>query len=442
MKKSFAQLKETVISQGLCARCGICAGVCPNGAISFDQQRVPVLTGKCVACSLCCQCCPGAAVDLPAFAQELSGRAYDYSNLQGHVAQTYVAHAAVESIRKAGASGGVVTALLLHLLETGRINGAVLVGNNTEQPCLTKGILATTPEEIRQAAQSKYCVTPSMAVLQEVRALQGKFAVVALPCQIHGLRKLAKADPELAAKIEVVFGLYCTCIMTPEGHLEAMQAAGIRKEEVARFHFRGPGWPGGMAVEKKDGSLVHLHAGEAFRTTINTMFRLFGADRCRLCIDGLAELADLSFGDFWAGDYPDQRFRHLEGCTLISQRSTKGLRILEAAAKDGAIVLHPLPADRISKRAMSMVRGKRSRAAVYTAQRQKQNLPVPDYRITIPPPTFADRKKNFTYLVFDRLRGPNFRPCLLKLLFSPRIGLFLHRLNVIRLRIFTQYHKS
>jgi coenzyme F420-reducing hydrogenase beta subunit len=229
--------------------------------------------------------------------------------------------------------------------------------------------------------------------------------------------------------------------MTPEGHLEALRAAGIRQEDVARFHFRGPGWPGGMAVEKKDGSLVLLHAGDAFRTTVNTMFRLFGADRCRLCIDGLAELADLSFGDFWAGDYPDQ-FRHLEGCTLISQRSGKGQLILEEAAKDGAVALHLLPAERISKRVMSMVRGKRSRAAVYTAKRRSQGLPVPDYHLAIPEPTRADWKKNLTYLLFDFLRGPASRACLLKLLFSPRIGLWLHKLNVLRLRLFARYHNN
>ncbi|WP_417908597.1 Coenzyme F420 hydrogenase/dehydrogenase, beta subunit C-terminal domain [Candidatus Electronema sp. PJ] len=441
MKKSFAQLREAVIKQELCTRCGICVGVCPVGALSLDEQCFPQLSGRCAACGLCAECCPGADVDLPALALDLSGQVYDWRNLTGYVENTYVAHALDEKTRAAGASGGVVTALLLYLLKKGQIDGAVIVAPEPGDPCLTRGILATTPEEIRNAAQSKYCVTPSMEMLREVRARQGKFAVVALPCQIHGLRKLAKADPALFSKIELILGLYCTCTMNPEGHLEALQAAGIRREEVARFHFRGPGWPGGMSAEKKDGSLVLLHAGEAFRTTINTMFRLFGAKRCFLCVDGQAELADLSFGDFWACDYTDE-FKELERCTLVSQRTAKGLRLLQEAEQEGVLALHHLPADRVSKRGMSMVRGKRSRTAVHVALRRKKGLPLPDYHITIPEPTQADWKKNLTYLLINFFRDRKSRSILLWLLFSPRIGLLLHKLNALRLRISARYHNN
>ena len=149
----------------------------------------------------------------------------------------------------------MVTALLLYLLEKWQIDGVVIVGPDPETPYLIKGILATTPEEIKAGAQSKYCITPSMEVLQEIRKRKGKFAVVALPCQIHGLRKLAQADPGLYKKIEVIFGLYCACNLEPNAHLEIMQVAGIDKEEISAFYHREGDWPGGMAVRNKDNSL-------------------------------------------------------------------------------------------------------------------------------------------------------------------------------------------
>ncbi|MCI5147233.1 MAG: hypothetical protein D3923_17330, partial [Candidatus Electrothrix sp. AR3] len=388
----------------------------------------------------CNACCPGAEVNLPVLAQEIFGNKYDYSNLQGHIEHTYVAYPVNKEVRQAGASGGLITGLLIYLLEKGQIDGAVIVGADPERPYLAKGILATTPDEIRNGAQSKYCVTPSMEVLREIRRKEGKFAVVALPCQIHGLKKMAKVDPKLSEKIEVIFGLYCTCTMNPNGHLEAMQAVGIQQEEVARFDFRGGGWPGGMFVRKKNGSSVPLHPSETFGTVINTMFRLFGAKRCYVCIDGLAEYADLSFGDFWAFDYPDE-FSNLERCTLVSQRSDKGKQILQDAIQDGVIISHQLPADRISKRILAMVRGKRSRAAVYFAKRRKKGLATPDYHISILAPTLQERKKVFSYLFFDFFRGKKGRTLLLLILFSPLTGL-LHKLNRMRLRLFAQYHNN
>lgn len=441
MKENFSHLKDKIIDQGLCTRCGICAGICPLRVIATDSSRYPILIDKCIACGLCNACCPGADVDFPALTEGMVGYVNDYDNLQGRIEHNYVSHSASTEVRHSGTSGGVVTALLLYLLKKGQIDGAVIVGADPETPYLTKGILATTPEEIKAGAKSKYCVTPSMEVLQEIRKRKGRFALVALPCQIHGLKKLAQADPGLYEKIEVIFGLYCACTMEPNAHLEAMRAVGVDKEEVAAFDYRGGDWPGGMAVRKKDGSVSLLHPAKAHNTVINVMFRLFGAKRCYLCIDGLAEYADLSFGDFWAFDYPDE-FSRLERCTLVSQRSKKGLQILMDAERDGAIINHLLPANRVSKRTLSMVRGKRSRARIYMAKRWRKKLPNPDYHVPVAEPDFKDRKKNISYDILGRFRNPLVRKCILAVLFSPLIGDLLHKLNRQRMRISGQYHNS
>jgi coenzyme F420 hydrogenase subunit beta len=429
--KSFALLRDAVISQGLCARCGICVGVCPNGALGLDGQNFPLLTGRCAACGLCAECCPGADADLPALAQEVHGKPYEWSSLRGHSDRTYVACAADQNVRQAGASGGIITALLLFLLSIGQISGAVIVEADPDKPYLSRGKLAVTAQEIKGAAKSKYCVVPSMAALQEVRRRPGKVAVVARPCQVHGLRKLAKADSEMFSKIEVILGLYCSCAMNPEGHLEAMQAAGIRREEVAQFEFRGGSWPGGMIVRKKDGTAVPLHHVKAYGTVINTMFRLFGTERCSLCIDGLNEFADLSFGDFWAFDYADD-FSLLECRTLLSQRTDKGMKILLAAERSGAVVLKLLPEERFQRRTLEMVKGKRSRAVISMAKRRKQGLPNPNYHIAIPEPGLHDWKRDFSGMAVSLLRGEKSRHLVLRAMLSPLVRV-LHgvRMNLL-----------
>jgi coenzyme F420 hydrogenase subunit beta len=428
MRKDFTWLRQAVISQQLCARCGICAGVCPCNAIAFDPQNFPILSGECRACGFCAECCPGADVNLPVLAHELSGKENTRSPL-GHIESAYVAHAADAQTRRAGASGGLITALLLFLLSVGQIDGAIVVEADPDRRHLTRGVLATSPDAIRNAAQSKYCVTPSMAALRDIRTRKGRFAVVASPCQVQGLRKLAHVDSKLFEKIAVIFGICCSCTMSAAGWQEALRAAGIRREDVARFEFRGGGWPGGMFVRKKDGSGVPLHPGAAYGTVVNVMFRLFGPERCRLCVDGTAELADLSFGDFWAFDYADE-FSRLERCTQVFQRTAKGRDILRNAEQAGAVVLHPLPAEKISARTVAMVRGKRSRAAIYMAKRQRRGLLNPDYHAAWKEPKLQDRLKNLPVELFDLLRkNSTLRRCILKILFSPVI-MPLHKLRM------------
>jgi len=437
MGKNFAWLRQTVISRQLCTRCGICAGVCPANAIAFDQQNFPVLNGRCRSCGFCAECCPGADVNLPVLAQELSGKEDTRSPL-GHIESVYVAHAADLEIRRAGASGGLITALLLFLLSVGQIDGAIVVEADPDRQHLTRGVLATSPALIRNAAQSKYCITPSMAALRDIRTRKGRFAVVALPCQVHGLRKLAHVDPKLFDKIAVIFGLCCSCTMGGEGWQEALRTAGIRREDVARFEFRGGGWPGGMFVRKKDGSGVPLHPGEAYGTVVNVMFRLFGPERCRLCMDGTSELADLSFGDFWAFDYADE-FSKLEHCTQVFQRTAKGRNMLREAEQAGAVVLHPLPAEKISARTLAMVRGKRSRAAIEMAKRRKLGLSSPDYHAAFKEPGLHDRLKHLPVDLLDLLKkNSTLRSGILKILFSPLI----RPLHKLRMRFLVRHHNK
>lgn len=427
----FAELKQTVIDNGLCARCGVCVGVCPVNAISFDGERFPILNGRCTACGLCNKSCPGGDVDFPELSRTVFDAGYDPSDLEGYTENLHVAHPVEREVRYSGASGGMVTGLLLYLLEKKEIDGALVVDYDPADPLSTKGILATTPEQIRRSAQSKYCVTPSMDVLGEVRKKKGRYAVVALPCQIHGLRKMQQADKALGKKIAYIFGLYCNCTLKPNGHLEAIKACGIPLSEAAGFGFRGAGWPGGFVVHKKDGTQVPLHKIN-IKNVMNVMFRLFGAERCYLCVDALAEYADLSFGDFWAFDYKEDLAK-LERCTLISQRTPVGKTLLQRAVEDGAIVVHDLPKENMSKRILKMAQGKRGRNGVRYIRMKKTGKPVPDYHTVLPEPTRNARVSEFLYRSWFIFRGKLGRSVILKILFSP-LGDFLDAINEKRKR--------
>ena len=83
MKEDFSHLKDKVIDQGLCTRCGTCVGICPVRAIATESSRHPILIDECIACGLCSACCPGANVDFPALAEGMDCYVDDYDSLQG-----------------------------------------------------------------------------------------------------------------------------------------------------------------------------------------------------------------------------------------------------------------------------------------------------------------------------------------------------------------------
>ena len=436
---SFEELCATVVRQDLCTRCGVCAGVCPVRVIGLDQKKYPFLEGECIDCGLCLKSCPGAEVDFQKLSLQFFQCKYIQNDQFGYLENLFVAHSTDKRIRSCGTSGGVVTALLVYLFQTGKIEGAVVAGYSPDDPCQMKGILATSKDQIIDAAQSKYCLTASMKVLQEIRKRKGKFAVVGLPCQVQGIRKLMMADPTIGKKIVCVLGLYCHCNMEPDVHLDVLRTCGIDPADIARFSFRGGAWPGGFHVIDRQGRKIPLHS-TLYTTLLNVLFRLYGAKRCYLCVDALSEFADISFGDFWAHDYTGELRDH-ERCTLVSQRTSIGKRILSEAEQAGAISMYQIPKERFSKRILNMAARKKNRSLAGIVRLRKNGRVAPDYHFSFSDPSIKVRCQDFLLRATFLLRGKLIRNVLLKLLFS-RAMIYFEHVNLLRKRVFCNYHDN
>ncbi len=49
------------VDNNKCSKCGICAKICPVGAISYSQEGFPIITDKCIICVRCVNYCPSNA---------------------------------------------------------------------------------------------------------------------------------------------------------------------------------------------------------------------------------------------------------------------------------------------------------------------------------------------------------------------------------------------
>ena len=194
----WQRLQAEVIHSGLCTHCGTCAGL-SQGALTMQPTArgplpQPVHPGPVTLPELAYAACPGKGADYPALNRRFFGTE-PASWLIGHTRRLAIGYAADPATRRAGASGGVITATLLYLLEHGRIDGAVVVRQGSPRPWQAEPILATSAAEIRAAAQSVYTPVPVNAILPRLEQFEGVLAYVGLPDQVASLRMLQAAGP-------------------------------------------------------------------------------------------------------------------------------------------------------------------------------------------------------------------------------------------------------
>jgi len=338
-----------VYSKGLCTGCGTCFAACPVSAIKIikDKYRgiyIPEVNDDiCTKCGLCLKVCPGYSVDFEKLNAEIFGKQPDDIWL-GNYINCYLGHAKNYEIRYESSSGGLITALLVFALEKGIIDGALITRMKEDEPLEPEIIIAREKEDIISAMGSKYCPVPANIGLKEILKEKGKFAVVALPCHIQGLRKFEMINKELRDKIILRFGLMCSKTPTFLGTEYFLQKKGIKKENVKKIRYRGKGWLGSITILLKDGNeKTYPRVPQKLSDKIlhlSSFHYSFSHPRCLLCCDHNNEFSDISFGD---PRLPELIKKEKIGKSLVVSRTEIGEEILEKARMSGVIEIEKIP---------------------------------------------------------------------------------------------------
>lgn len=294
-----------VVKDELCTGCGTCIALCPEEAIklTIDEKKgiyIPELDEKkCDGCGICHKVCPGHEVDFKQLNLEIFGKEPEDIIIGNHL-NCYFGHATDYNIRYNSASGGFITQLLIFALEEGIIDGALVTRMKKDNPLEPEPFIARTREEIIEASKSKYCPVPANIALKEILKSEDseRFAVVGVPCHVHGIRKAEIVNKNLKQKIVLHLGIWCSTTCNFLGTEFVLKRLGVSKEEVRELDYRGEGWPGGLSVQLKNGEKRFIPIGGYW----DTNFSSFRPSRCRLCSDSIAEFADISFGDYRGQD--------------------------------------------------------------------------------------------------------------------------------------------
>ena len=326
-----AQSIEEVDGSGICIGCGLCEAVTggrvkmkmtdygslrPTPAHSFSPDDESQLLAACPGVTVEPRIEPGLKSDL----------------IWGAYSDMRYAWAGNPDIRFRAATGGVLTALGVHLLRSKKASFILHTEVDPKQPMRSRWVFSESPEQVIASSGSRYGPAAPLAGLLEALERDQPFAIIAKPCDLNAVHRFSKIDSRLdelcVARLVMVCG--------GQSRLAKSQALlkefKIEEKDLTLFRYRGYGNPGLARIETSDGRAFEKTYLELWEDEAGWQLET----RCKLCPDALGEAADVAAADVWPGGAPTGEDAGFNG---IIVRSASGKALVNAAAEAGDLVL-------------------------------------------------------------------------------------------------------
>ena len=306
------RLINEVINNGLCVRCGACAGFCPY--FDYIGGKIIPLAPCCSDTARCFQICP--------LAEHGEKNESDESGI-GDYRKIFVARSTDPEIVSRAQYGGVVSTLMIYALEKGEIKAAVLTSRgNGSSPA---GFLAESRGDILSCSGSEYTGSGGLSALNRaLKAGKDMLGIVGLPCQMEAVRRMSMVEfsgENLSAPISLKIALFCTWALDHRA-FDDFLVKNMDGGKIIKYDIPPP------PSEK----LVVQTLKRKMEYPLSDI-RPFIQQGCLLCEDMTGETADLSVGT-------------LEGSkswnTLIV-RTQRGEDLLAGAVKQGLLEVAEFP---------------------------------------------------------------------------------------------------
>ncbi|MBF7013831.1 Coenzyme F420 hydrogenase/dehydrogenase, beta subunit C-terminal domain [Novosphingobium sp. HR1a] len=297
----------------------------------------------------------------------------------GRFESACVGHVAQGGFRAEGSSGGMVSWVAAELLRCGLIDGVahVVPADPLIDGRFFRYRISRDAAQIREGAKSRYYPVDLSAVLEEIRAVPGRYAVVGVPCFMKAVQLLRAHDPVIAERVAYTLGLFCGH-MKSAAFVESMAwqlGAPIAEVRAVEYRRKNPDRPANWYTAHltlADGSarwrdwwhLVDGDWGAGF----------FQNAACDYCDDVVSETADIAFGDAWVEPYSSDG----KGSNVVIARSRQLHDMIAAAMADGRLSMQQVDAEFIAGTQAAGLRQRREGLA---------------YRLRIAPPALPLHKR-------------------------------------------------
>lgn len=257
--------------------------------------------------------------------------------------ELYVGYASDESVRSCASSGGVVSAVLIDLLER-RIADGALVSRITPSAGRITGVteLARDRTDVLRSAGSSYIDTPVLKSVAQTKDFPGRVAVVGLPCQIRILKRWLSRREELRERISVIIGLFCRGAVRRTFYEDLfaryrIDQSAVESVKVIRGHVKGD-----VVVSLKNGNrhIIPFRLMNSFRIA-----GIHALTRCLKCDEHLSREADIAVGDMFTPEFKKRPIKH----SSFVCWSEHGVAVMEEMRKRNVIEAEYFGMEKYSK---------------------------------------------------------------------------------------------
>ena len=349
-----SKVLNRILKSNCCTGCGLCAAVSKN-AIEMHmstagflrpRQKGPIAPNT---DQLISDICPGITLNMKA-----DGPGSHV--LWGPVVEVRTGASSNAELHHHASSGGVLSALILYLLEGGIVDYVVQIKASSDMPIENTTTESTVYGDVYAAAGSRYAPSAPLEKLDQYLERPGRFALVGKPCDIAAARSLARHDRRIDEKIPVMLSFFCAGVPSIKGTREILTQMNVDEKDVKTFQYRGDGWPGFAKATLKDGSQTQMDYASSWGNILSHHVQF----RCKICPDGSGGFADIVCADAWHCDekgYP--LFDDRQGRSLIISRTKAGEDLLQQAMASHYLTASLLDVAEIQKMQPSQAQRKR-----------------------------------------------------------------------------------
>lgn len=339
---------ETITANGLCSGCGLCAGIGDGSLPTITMEdntegyRRPKATGPIAPeqARLIDAVCPGANIR-----HQPESFDAEYHPVWGPVVTARLGWSKDAELRQNASSGGGLSAVLTHLLNSGEIDYVVQTAVSPDSPVRNALAISTGRDDVFRAAGSRYAPSSPLEDIAARLDAPGRFAFVGKPCDVAGLRQLARHDARVDEKVPYMLAFMCAGVPSYRGTSALLKEMGVEDEsDVTDFRYRGDGWPGFAKAEMEDGHQFSMDYDTSWGSILNRHLQF----RCKICPDGIGEFADIVCADGWHCDEDgNPLFDEQDGRSIVLTRTKKGEALVQSAIEAGNIATEPLAVEAI-----------------------------------------------------------------------------------------------
>jgi len=351
---------RTIVESGLCISCGACAAVSHDAQI--EMAYIPdrglylpkVRPGTSASRGdLPFDVCPGKGYPIAGLARRrLSGEEF-YDMELGYWNGMWAARTSDRKVSASASSGGVMTAIAAELLKRDLVQGVVVTSlEHTPDGPRPRTSIVRDFAGLLRAQGSKYCPVPACEVFREAECFDGQLAFVGTPCHIASLRLLQQYAHWAEERFPFAIGNFCGGFRDLRQTDALIERYGFDAGRVVRFRYRGGGQPGSLLIEDADGRVFERAYPAYMRDTGYAK-----TERCRLCCDATAELADFSCGDAWIPRFLESG----ESWSLLMTRTPPAKALVEKMASAGRLALSEVTKEELRESQRSNLTSKKRR---------------------------------------------------------------------------------